>query len=466
MTILRGGETVANAQPGGNKGNQGLKITVVGLGHLGTVAAAGLAVSGHHVLGVDLDQERVRQLRDGRSPVYEPGLEEWLNLGLDNGNLHFLYWDEVAGPLGDVAMIATGTPPTHSGAADFGQVRSALDRLAPLMQRSTTVVMKSTVPPGTGRSIMKNELKGTGVAYASNPEFLREGRALEDWAHPERIVVGTEPEDRTTIETFRQMYSDMDAPFLLTDINSAEMTKYASNAFLATRISFINEIALLCDQVGASIDAVSSGLAMDSRTGDRIRAGVGYGGSCLPKDVRALDFLGLTTGVDLDILRSVNATNNRQRLMPLRALRDRLGGSVSGLTVGVLGLAFKPDTDDVRDAPCLDLIRAMVNEGIVVQAFDPRANRSAGALLPAEVVFVEEPVEAARGAQAIMLLTEWPEIVEADWEAIAARMRSPRFLYDGRNALEPASMLKLGFDYVGVGRGQVHSNGHRRQWRD
>ena len=313
---------MANAQPGGNKGNQGLKITVVGLGHLGTVAAAGLAVSGHHVLGVDLDQERVRQLRDGRSPVYEPGLEEWLNLGLDNGNLHFLYWDEVAGPLGDVAMIATGTPPTHSGAADFGQVRSALDRLAPLMQRSTTVVMKSTVPPGTGRSIMKSELKGTGVAYASNPEFLREGRALEDWAHPERIVVGTEPEDRTTIETFRQMYSDMDAPFLLTDINSAEMTKYASNAFLATRISFINEIALLCDQVGASIDAVSSGLAMDSRTGDRIRAGVGYGGSCLPKDVRALDFLGLTTGVDLDILRSVNATNNRQRLMPLRALRE------------------------------------------------------------------------------------------------------------------------------------------------
>ena len=427
----------------------------MGLGHLGTVASAGLAVSGHSVLGVDLDRERIGLLSDGRLPVYEPGLDEWLYRGLDNGNLRFQHWDDVDGPLGDVAMIATGTPPTDNGAADLRQVWSALDRLKPRVDSNTTVVMKSTVPPGTGRSIMLAELGTTGMAYASNPEFLREGHALEDWATPDRIVVGTEPGDCRTIQTLRRMYSDVNAPFLFTDVNSAELIKYASNAFLATRISFINEIAQLCDSVGASIDAVSAGLAMDARTGDRMRAGVGFGGSCLPKDVRALDYMGLATGADLGLLRSVTTTNNRQRLMPLRALRRRFRHSVAGLKVAVLGLAFKPHTDDVRDAPSLDLIRAMVNEGVTVQAFDPRANRPASALLPSQVQFVDDPAEAARGAQALILLTEWPDIVAADWDTIASVLHPPRFLYDGRNALEPAAMLRLGFDYVGVGRGRL-----------
>ena len=461
-----GGEIVTKAESHGHRGKSRLEIAVVGLGHLGTVAAAGLAMSGHRVLGLDVDSERIGKLRSGRSHVYEPGLEEWLHRGLDGGNLRFLHWDEVAEPLGDVAMIATGTPPTDIGSADISQVRSALARVKPRMRSDTTVVMKSTVPPGTGRSIMQSELRGTGVAYVSNPEFLREGRALEDWAHPDRIVIGTEQEDCRAIDIVRDMYSDIDAPLMLTDVNSAEMIKYASNAFLATRISFINEIALLCDRVGASIDAVSTGIAMDSRTGDRIRAGVGYGGSCLPKDVRALDYLGLTNAVELVLLRSVTAANNRQRLLPWRALRDRFRGSFSGLTVGVLGLAFKPDTDDVREAPCLDLIKTMVNEGISVKAFDPRANESASTMLPAEVLFVDRPAEAAQGAQAMMLLTEWPDIVETDWEMIAARMCSPRFLYDGRNALEPHAMLELGFDYVGVGRGQLRANGGSLNWGD
>ena len=452
-----GGATVVKVTFNGHRGKPGLNITVVGLGHLGTVAATGLATSGHRVLGLDVDRERIETLRSGRSPVYEPGLEEWLNQGLDRGNLRFLHWDDVSEPLGEVAMIATGTPPSESGAADLRQVWSALALVKSRMHSNTTIVMKSTVPPGAGRSIIKNELSGTGVGYVSNPEFLREGRAVQDWAHPDRIVVGAEEEGCRAVEVVRRMYSDIDAPLMITDVNSAEMIKYASNAFLATRISFINEMALLCDRVGASIDAVSTGLAMDSRTGDRIRAGVGYGGSCLPKDVRALDYLGYTTGVDLDLLRSVAATNSRQRLMPLRALQERFGGCVDGLTVGVLGLAFKPDTDDVREAPCLDLIRAMVNEGVSVQAFDPRANAAASEALPEGVRFVDDPSEAASGAQAMILLTEWPQIIETDWESVRARMCSPRFLYDGRNALVPGAMLKLGFDYVGVGRGQVHS---------
>lgn len=457
---------MAGAKLNGHRGAPGLNITVVGLGHLGTVAAAGLAMSGHNVLGVDLDCERIGALRGGRSPVYEPGLDAWVRSGLGKGNLRFMHWDEVAEPLGDAVIIATGTPPTGSGGADLRQVWSALARVKPLINDGSTVVMKSTVPPGAGRLIIDSELKGTGAAYASNPEFLREGRALKDWTHPDRIVVGTEPDDCRAAEIVRLMYSDIDAPFMFTDVNSAEMIKYASNAFLATRISFINEMALLCDRVGASIDAVSAGLAMDSRTGDKISAGVGYGGSCLPKDVRALEYLGLTSGVDLDLLRSVTRTNNRQRLMPLRALRDRFRGSVAGLTVGVLGLAFKPDTDDVREAPCLDLIGAMVDEGATVRAFDPRANDSARMLLPEEVLFVDEPSEAAGGAQAVILLTEWPDIVETDWEAIAAHMRLPRFLYDGRNALEPDAMLKLGFDYAGVGRGQLRSRVSSLQWGD
>ena len=248
------------------------------------------------------------------------------------------------------------------------------------------------------------------------------------------------------------MHAGIDAPHLVTDITSAEMVKYASNAFLATRISFINEIALLCDRIGASIDAVSEGLAMDSRAGARIHAGVGYGGSCFPKDVRALDYLALTSGVSVDLLRSVINVNNRQRMLPLYALRQRFNGALNGVCVGVLGLAFKPETDDVRDAPALSLIRELVDEGVQVLAFDPQANDTARRQLPAAVCMTDSPVEAAEQAQAVILLTEWPQIVGAEWPCVAAAMRPPRLLFDGRNVLDADAMRKLGFEFVGVGR--------------
>ena len=242
---------------------------------------------------------------------------------------------------------------------------------------------------------------------------------------------------------------------MVTDITSAEMIKYASNAFLATRISFINEIASLCATVGASIDDVSEGMAMDSRTGARIHAGVGYGGSCFPKDVRALDHLALTSGASVDLLRSVINTNNRQRLLPLHALRQRFGGAIDGLRVGILGLAFKPGTDDVRDAPSLDLIRALVDEGAEVQAFDPEAMESARPNLPPSVQFVDGVEEAANRTQALVLLTEWDSIVQSDWRVVARCMIPPRLVFDGRNALDPSEMGRYGFEYVGVGRGPV-----------
>ena len=248
------------------------------------------------------------------------------------------------------------------------------------------------------------------------------------------------------------MHSGLSAPFVITDITSAEMTKYASNAFLATRISFINEIAALCERVGASIDAVSEGLAMDPRTGSRIYAGVGYGGSCFPKDVRALDYLALTSGVNFELLRSVINVNNKQRLLPLYALRSRFGGAITGLRVAVLGLAFKPETDDVRDAPSLDLIRALVDEGVEVRAFDPRATQTAARELPSSARIADDPVEASAGAQALILLTEWQQIVNADWREIARCMRPPRFVFDGRNCLSPDNMDEIGFEYHSVGR--------------
>ena len=429
-----------------------MKIMVIGLGYVGTVAAAGLASAGHDVLGIDVDRPRIDQLRRGRVPIYEPGLEPLVESGLHTGNLHFLHRDDVDGPLGHIAVVATGTPPTDNGAADLNQVRSALGWIEAQQCGDLVVVMKSTVPPGTGQRIIDQHLKCSRLRYISNPEFLREGRAVRDWKSPDRIVIGASTGDAHSVGVVKQMHMGINAPYMITDVTSAEMIKYASNAFLATRISFINEIASLCDRVGASIDAVSEGLAMDARTGGRIYAGVGYGGSCFPKDVRALDYLALTTGVTVDLLRSVISVNNRQRLLPLYALRERFDANMGGLRVGVLGLAFKPKTDDVRDAPSVDLIKALVDEGVEVRAFNPYANDTGRPHLPPFVELVDDPVEAANRAQALVLMTEWDEIVNADWQSIARSMRSPRLVFDGRNALDAHAMDRLGFEYMAVGR--------------
>ena len=435
-----------------------MKLTVIGLGYVGAVVASGLAAAGHAVLGIDVDRDRLATLQAGKVHLYEPGLEARVADGVRSGRLRFLHRDDVAEPLGAAAVIATGTPPTDNGAADLSQVKSAVGWIKSKAPRDLVVVMKSTVPPGVGQRLLQTDLRGTGIRYASNPEFLREGRAVADWDAPDRIVIGTEPGDDHAVAVVKSMHAGIDAPHLVTDITSAEMVKYASNAFLATRISFINEIALLCDRIGASIDAVSEGLAMDARAGARIYAGVGYGGSCFPKDVRALDYLALTSGVSVDLLRSVINVNNRQRMLPLYTLRQRFNGALNGARVGVLGLAFKPETDDVRDAPSLSLIRELVDEGVQVLAFDPQANDTARRQLPSfdlrsgAVRLTDSPVEAAEGAQAVVLLTEWPQIVRAEWPCIAAAMCPPRLLFDGRNALDPGAMRALGFEYVGVGR--------------
>lgn len=430
-----------------------MKLSVIGLGYVGCVAASGLAAAGHHVLGIDIDHNRIRALQDGIAPVYEPGLQARITAAVREGNLRFAHPDHVAEPLGAAALIATGTPPSHDGGADLTQVRAAINWIKSQNPRDLVVVMKSTVPPGAGARILRDSLADCGIRYAANPEFLRAGHALADWDAPDRIVIGAEPGDRAAIDAVKKIHNGIQAPYVITDITSAEMVKYASNAFLSTRISFINEIAALCDSVGATIDAVSEGLALDKRTGVRIHAGVGYGGSCFPKDVRALDRLASTSGLNAELLRSVISVNNRQRLLPLQALQDRFHGRLAGVRVAVLGLAFKPDTDDIRDAPALSLIRALLDEGAAVAAYDPRANRNAARRLPAAVRIQNTLPQALAGAQAAALMTEWPQIAHADWRALRPQMRPPRLIFDGRNALSPTQMRALGYEYLGIGRG-------------
>ena len=433
-----------------------MKITVVGLGCVGAVAAAGLALAGHDVLAVDINLERVGALKGGQSWSYEPGLGRWVRSALQKGALRFLHCDEVREDLGDIALVAVGTPPTQGSDADLQQVRAAVSWIKSMYPEDLVIAMKSTVPPGSGLRIIEQELAGTGIRYVANPEFLREGQAVGDWESPDRIIIGAASNDVESVEVMNRMYAGIDAPIMATDITSAEMIKYASNAFLATRISFINEIAALCDSLGASIDDVSEGLAMDSRTGARIQAGVGYGGSCFPKDVETLGQLAQGSGANVNLLRSVINTNNRQRRAALRALLQRFPGAMAGLRVGVLGLAFKPGTDDVRDAPAIDLIRPLVAEGVSVRAFDPRAMEAARPKLPTSVQLVGSVLEASDRAQVLVLVTEWSDIVNSDWRAISGRMVPPRFIFDGRNALDPGEMDGLGFEYRGVGRGGFH----------
>ena len=428
-----------------------MKVSVIGLGHVGSVAAAGLASMGHDVIGIDSDGEKVNAFRQGAVPLYEPELSDLINKTLGQGKLSFFHTSEVSGPLGDVIIITTGTPDREAGAADLGQVRSALEWIKNKQPGGGVVVMKSTVPPGTGARLLETILKKSGFEYISNPEFLREGQAVYDWFHPDRIVIGGS--NQGAIQAIEKLFQGTEAPFMITDITSAEMIKYAANAFLATKISFINEIAAVCERLDASIDDVSRGISLDPRIGSSfLRAGVGYGGSCFPKDVRALDHLALANGHNLELLRSVITVNNRQRLLPLQALRKDFG-RLYGVSVGILGLAFKPNTDDLREAPSLDLIRILAEEGAIVRAYDPKAAAGAKSALPSAVQIGEDLFSCTRGAEALVLITEWPEIVAADWREIAGHTKPPRFLFDGRNALDSARMRELGFNYHGVGRG-------------
>ncbi|MCL6597580.1 MAG: UDP-glucose/GDP-mannose dehydrogenase family protein [Alicyclobacillus macrosporangiidus] len=439
-----------------------MNIAVVGLGYVGVCTAASFAAWGHQVFGVDVDERKIRLLREAVPPFYEVGLDAALQRLTATGRLRFTtsLADTVAAS--DVVFITVGTPSDVDGRADVSSVLAVARQIGEVMEDYRLVVVKSTVPVGTTdtvRRIIGAALRERGrtIAFdvAANPEFLREGSALKDALNPDRIVVGTDAERAAT--ALRQLYAAAERPVFVTTVRNAEMIKYASNAFLAAKISFVNELARLCEHTGADVVEVSRGMGMDARIGPYfLQAGIGYGGSCFPKDVRALIRLGQEHGLVLDLLQKVEQVNQTQVEWCMSKLAGRLGG-LSGRRIALLGLTFKPHTDDIREAPSLRVIQMLLQEGALVSAFDPKGATHVQSLYPA-LRCAATPYEAAAGADAVLLLTEWPQIVGLNWQALRQVVQG-NVLLDARNALQPAEMRRAGFQYMGVGRGVAEDGG-------
>lgn len=418
-----------------------MNVSVLGAGYVGLVSGVCLAKLGHDVSVLDVSPDRVAMLRAGESPIVEPGLEE-LMAECDQRLTFDMPPATLAGA--DIIVIAVGTPSTSYGAADLGYVRDAVEMIATNARPGAVVVMKSTVPPGTGDSLV-GTLRAAGLDYASNPEFLREGSALQDFFDTDRIVIGAN--SPAAFETMRRLYAGIETQFVECDIASAEMIKYASNAFLATKISFINEIANICGRVGADIDAVAHGIGLDHRIGSAfLKAGIGYGGSCFPKDTRALDFLAVANDYDFRLLKAVIEVNSRQRMLPVRALEAELG-SLADRTIAILGITFKPFTDDTREAPALDIAAMLHTYGVKVQVHDPEGR------LPADVHAIQhdDVFSALREADAVIVAVEWPEYQQLDWSEVARTLNPNALVFDGRNCIDRAAVEAAGLTYVGVG---------------
>jgi len=429
------------------------QIAIVGLGYVGLVYGGAFADLGNSVWGVDIDAEKVAKLRAGIVPIYEPGLNELIRRNVEAGRLQFTTDYAEAIPEAEFVFICVGTPSTVDGDADMRAVRAAALTIGRHLRGHTIIVNKSTMPIGSGDlvSSLIEQVKPPEATFAvvSNPEFLREGSAVYDVFHPSRIVLGAE--DREAAERVAELYRVLNAPILITDRRSAEMIKYASNAILATRISFINEIAQICEQVGADVKVVAQGMGYDPRIGPLfLEAGLGFGGSCFPKDVRALAYMAEEVGCHPQLLHAVLEINYDQRRRFVRKLQDLLG-DLHGRPIALWGLAFKQDTDDVRESPALDVLRMLLQRGAIVTAYDPAAIANAAREVP-DARYVSDPYAAVVGADALLIATPWNEFKQADLRRVRSLMRTPIML-DGRNIYEPAEVRALGFVYVGVGRG-------------
>jgi len=428
-------------------------IAVVGVGYVGLVTGACFADLGNEVWCVDIDEGKIAKLRDGTPPFYEPGLEEIVRRNLRAGRLHFTTSYGEALKDARYAFIAVGTPEGVNWEADLRYVRMAAESIAEAMQGPLIIVNKSTVPVGTGDWVADIVRERTNddlqFSVVSNPEFLREGSAIQDFLNPDRIVIGSL--DRRAAEEVAQLYLPLRAPIVITDLRTAEMIKYASNAFLATRISFINEIADICEAVGADVKEVAAGMGYDRRIGHHfLDAGLGWGGSCFPKDVKALARLAISHGCDPWILKAAIRVNEERRARLVGKLKDVLG-ELRGTTVGLMGLAFKPNTDDIREAPSIYLAQMLLEEGVRVKGYDPEAMENAGKLLP-EVEMARDPYDLAEGCDALVVVTDWNEFKQLDLYRIRELMRRP-VVVDGRNIYEPRVMREMGFIYHGMGRG-------------
>jgi UDPglucose 6-dehydrogenase len=426
-------------------------IGVIGTGYVGLVTAAGFAELGSDVWCVDIDAAKVESLKRGESPIYEPGLEELLERNA--ARLHFSTDLAQALEHARLQFVAVGTPPTYSGDADLSAVHAVVDAIPasePSARERHALVMKSTVPCGTGASLQRvlGERGRGALGYVSCPEFLKEGSAVEDFMHPDRVVVGDNGD--WAGDAVIDLYAPLEAPLVRTDVASAEMVKLASNAFLATKISFINEIANVCEETGSDVVEVARGMGLDDRIGPKfLQAGIGFGGSCFPKDVDALKQLAGNSGYHFQLLTAVIEVNELQKRRVIGKLHKHIGGLV-GKRVALLGLAFKPNTDDMREASSLVLAARLNADGATVAAYDPVAEQQARKLVGG-ISFANSPLDAATGADAVVLVTEWSEFMNLDWELMAEAMNGD-LVIDGRNALDPAVVRVAGLVYEGIGR--------------
>jgi UDPglucose 6-dehydrogenase len=432
-----------------------MKIAVVGTGYVGLVTGTCFAESGHEVRCVDVDAHKVELLRAGGVPIYEPGLEELVHRNVREKRLSFTTSYAEAIPGVDAAFIAVGTPPGETGEADLSHVLAAAEQIGRSLTGYAVVVNKSTVPVGSAERVAAS-LRGASshpFDVVSNPEFLKEGAAIDDFMRPDRVVVGVSSERaRAVMQELYAPFVRAEQPVLFMDLRSAELTKYAANAMLATRISFMNEMATLCERLGADVDQVRRGIGSDRRIGHAfLFPGVGFGGSCFPKDVRAVMTMARQIGLDFDLLRSVERVNERQKRWLVEKAAKHFG-SLAGRTFALWGLAFKPKTDDMREAPAIAVIEGLIGNGARVRAHDPVAREVAARLFDGRgVEFVDEPYAAAEGADALLLVTEWNEFRQPDWARLRRVMKGPVVL-DGRNVWDAAKARAAGFTYYGVGR--------------
>ena len=433
-----------------------MRIAMIGTGYVGLVSGACFADFGHHVTCVDMDEGKIAALKRGEIPIFEPGLDALVKTNTEAKRLDFT--TDLKGPVGDAdaVFIAVGTPSRRGdGHADLSYVHAAAREIAHALKGFTVVITKSTVPVGTGdevERIIRETNPSADVVVASNPEFLREGAAIRDFKHPDRIVIGTDDERarKVTTEIYRPLYLNQ-APLMFTDRRTAELIKYAANAFLATKITFINEIADLAEKAGADVQEVARGIGLDNRIGGKfLHAGPGFGGSCFPKDTRALVKTAQDHDVPLRIVEAVLMVNDNRKRAMARKVAAALGGNLRGKTIGVLGLTFKPNTDDMREAPSIPLIIALRDQGAVVRAYDPVGMEQAKLELP-EIDYAADPYACAKDADALVIVTEWEQFRALDLDRIKGEMRQP-VIVDLRNVYRPEEMAELGFVYESIGR--------------
>jgi UDPglucose 6-dehydrogenase len=435
-----------------------MKIAMIGTGYVGLVTGTCFAEFGHHVTCVDKLEDKIQTLKKGKIPIYEPGLDVMVAKNAAEGRLQFTTDLAEAVPDAEAVFIAVGTPTSRrgDGYADLTYIYAAAKEIAQFLKGYTVIVDKSTVPVGTARQVARiiNETNpAADFDVASNPEFLREGAAIADFMRPDRVVIGVESE--RSEQVLREIYQPLylrDTPIVSTSIETAELTKYAANAFLAVKISFINEIASVCEAVEANVVDLAKGIGMDGRIGSKfLHPGPGYGGSCFPKDTLALMRLVQEYGESLRIVEAAVEVNAAQKARMVKKIRDALGGSEAGKTIAVLGLTFKPETDDMRDAPALTILPALLEKGAILRAHDPKGMEEAKKNLPEGVEYINDAYAACQGADAVVLMTEWNQYRALDLEKIKASMKGLTFI-DLRNIYEPNNLTNLGFSYVGVGR--------------